>query len=92
MVILRWRGACISTQVPRFNPHDAVSAVGPSVMFPEVLRPAPGEGISARLIVPPVGKVPHECFSGQGGRGGAGTPRESDPSVHIQFQFEYTHL
>ena len=28
-----------------------------SLMFPEVLRPAPGEGIRARLMIPHVGKV-----------------------------------
>jgi hypothetical protein len=31
---------------------DGVAKADGSLMFPEVLRPAPGEGISARLIVP----------------------------------------
>ena len=36
---------------------DGVAEADGSLMFPEVLRPAPGEGISARLGVPHVGKV-----------------------------------
>ena len=36
--------------------RDGIAEHG-SLMFPEVLRQAPGEGISARLIVPHVGKV-----------------------------------
>ena len=31
---------------------DSVAEADGSLMFPEVLRPAPGEGISAGLIVP----------------------------------------
>ena len=38
---------------------DGVSEADGSLMFPEISRPAPGEGISARLIVPHVGKVLH---------------------------------
>ena len=38
------------------NSHSVAEADG-SLVLPEVLRPAPGEGISARLIVPHVGKV-----------------------------------
>ena len=34
-----------------------VAATRGSLVLPEVLRPAPGEGISARLITPLVGKV-----------------------------------
>ena len=36
---------------------DGVAEADGSLMFPEVLRPAPGEVISARLFVPHVGKV-----------------------------------
>ena len=36
---------------------DSVAEADGSLMFPEVLRPAPCEGISARLIIPHVGKV-----------------------------------
>ena len=36
---------------------DSVAEADGSLMFPEVLRPAPGEVISARLFVPHVGKV-----------------------------------
>ena len=36
---------------------DSVAEADGSLMFSEVLRPAPGEGISARLIVPHVTKV-----------------------------------
>ena len=35
---------------------DGVAEADGSRMLPEVLRPAPGEGISARLVVPHVGK------------------------------------
>ena len=38
---------------------DGVSETDGSLVLPEILRPAPGEGISARLIVPHVGKVLH---------------------------------
>ena len=38
------------------NSHSIAEADG-SLMLPEVLRPAPGEGISAGLVVPHVGKV-----------------------------------
>ena len=37
---------------------DGVSEADVSLVFPEVLRPGPGEGISARLI------VPHEIRAG----------------------------
>ena len=37
--------------------NDGVPEADGSLMFPEVLIPAPGEGISARLIVPHVGKL-----------------------------------
>ena len=33
---------------------DGLAEADGSLMFSEVLRPAPGEGISARLIVPPL--------------------------------------
>jgi hypothetical protein len=36
---------------------DSVAEADGSLMFPEVLRPAPGEGISAGLIIRHVGKV-----------------------------------
>ena len=36
---------------------DGIAEADSSLMFPEVLTPAPGEGITARLIVPHVGKV-----------------------------------
>ena len=36
---------------------DSVAEADCSLMFPEVLRPAPREGISAGLIFPHVGKV-----------------------------------
>lgn len=36
---------------------DSVAEADGSLMFPEVLRPAPGEGISAGLVAPHVGKV-----------------------------------
>ena len=36
---------------------DSVAETDGSLVLPEILRPAPGEGISARLIVPHVGKV-----------------------------------
>ena len=36
---------------------DSVAEADGSLMFPEVLRPAPGEGISAGLVIPHVGKV-----------------------------------
>jgi hypothetical protein len=36
---------------------DSVAKADGSLVFPEVLRPAPGEGISAWLVVPHVGKV-----------------------------------
>ena len=36
--------------------RDSVADPDGSLMFPEVLRPAPGEGISAGLIVPHVSK------------------------------------
>ena len=35
---------------------DRIAEADGSLMFPEVLRPAPGEGISAGLVVPHVGK------------------------------------
>ena len=38
------------------NSHSVAEADG-SLMLPEVLRPAPGEGIRARLMIPHVGKV-----------------------------------
>ena len=67
-------------EVSATGDSDSVAEVDGSLMFPEVLRPAPGEGITARLIVPHVGKVLCTgCAGGQGCRGGAGTPRESDP-------------
>ena len=37
--------------------NDGSPEADGSLMFPEVLRPAPGEGISERLIVPHVGKL-----------------------------------
>jgi hypothetical protein len=37
--------------------RDSVAEADSSLMFPEVLRPAPGEGISAGLVVPHVGEV-----------------------------------
>ena len=36
---------------------DCIAEADGSLMFPEVLRPAPGEGIRARLMIPHVGKV-----------------------------------
>ena len=36
---------------------DRVAEADGSLMFPEVLRPAPDEGISAGLVAPHVGKV-----------------------------------
>ena len=36
---------------------DGIAEADGRLMFPEVLRPAPGVGISARLIVPHVGNV-----------------------------------
>ena len=36
---------------------DRIAEADGSLMFPEVLRPAPGEGIRARLMIPHVGKV-----------------------------------
>ena len=36
---------------------DGVAEADDSLIFPEVLRPAPGESIGASLIVPHVGKV-----------------------------------
>ena len=36
---------------------DRVAEADGRLMFPEVPRPAPGEGVSAGLIVPHVGKV-----------------------------------
>ena len=36
---------------------DGIAEADGSLMFPEVLRPVTGEGISARLIVPHVGNV-----------------------------------
>lgn len=38
------------------NSHSVAEADG-SLMFPEILRPAPGEGISVGLVVPHVSKV-----------------------------------
>ena len=37
--------------------RDSVAKADGSLMLPEVLRPAPGEGISAGLVVPHVSKV-----------------------------------
>ena len=45
---------------------DSVAEADGSLMFPEVLRPAPGEGISACLIVPHVGKVLQGAPVGKG--------------------------
>ena len=36
---------------------DCIAEADGSPMFPEVLRPATGEGIRARLVIPHVGKV-----------------------------------
>ena len=36
---------------------DGVAEADGSLMFPEVLRPAPGEGISAGLVIPHVSEV-----------------------------------
>ena len=36
---------------------DCSAEADGSLMFPEVLRPAPGEGIRARLMIPDVGKA-----------------------------------
>ena len=38
------------------NSHSVAEADG-SLVLPEVLRPAPGEGISARLVIPHVSEV-----------------------------------
>ena len=44
-------------EVSATSDSDSVAQADGRLMFPEVLRPAPGEGVSARLIVPHVGKV-----------------------------------
>ena len=47
---------------------DGVSETDGSLVFPEILRPAPGGGISARLIVSHVGKVLHSAPAAKLGR------------------------
>ena len=54
----RGRGGC-ARNVCATCDVDGVSETDGCLVLPEVLRPAPGEGISARLIVPHVGKVLH---------------------------------
>jgi hypothetical protein len=44
-------------QVSMTSDRDGVAEPDGSLMFPKVLRLAPREGISARLIVPHVGEV-----------------------------------
>ena len=55
----RGRGGCARgvREVSATCDSDGIAEADGSLMFPEVLRLAPGVGISARLIVPHVGNV-----------------------------------
>ena len=64
--ISNWRGARCTRPLLRawgvreviaMCDSDSVAEADGSLMFPEVLRLSPGEGISAGLVVPHVGKV-----------------------------------
>ena len=52
--LVRTRGV---REVSAAGDSDGVAESDGSLMSPEVLRPAPGKGIIARLIVPHIGKV-----------------------------------
>ena len=50
------RRVCSATRARPRN-SDCIAEADGSLMFPEVLRPAPGEGIRTWLMIPHVGKV-----------------------------------
>ena len=52
--VARTRGV---REVSATRDGDRIAEADGSLMFPEVLRPAPGEGIRARLMIPHFGKV-----------------------------------
>ena len=54
--LARTRGVRVREVSATCNSHSVAEADG-SLVLPEVLRPAPGEGISAGLVVPHVSKV-----------------------------------
>ena len=53
-LLARTRGV---REVSTTRDGDRIAEADGSLMFPEVLRPAPGEGIRTRLMIPHVGKV-----------------------------------
>jgi hypothetical protein len=58
---------------------DGVGEADGSLMLPVVLRPAPGEGISARLGLPQVVKVPQGAPVGKDVKKAQELPEKSDP-------------
>ena len=61
----------VPIQSREVSDSDGIGEADGSLMLPVVLRPAPGEGISARLGPPQVVKV-QQGAGGQGCQGGAG--------------------
>ena len=63
------------------NSHSVAEADG-SLVLPEVLRPAPGEGISARLVIPHVSEVLQ----------GASVGKDVEEAIPISHLYWYTIL